>query len=358
MDLQELLDQIWPGWEIVDKIGEGSFGVVYEARRQDLSGVTRSAIKAVVIPRSESELDALYSEGMGPSQTHTYLENIVKDYSREIRLMESVKGHSNIVSIEDHAICEHKDKTAWHIFIRMELLTPLTKYVALNGISEKGIVKLGMDMCRALSVCADRHIIHRDIKPENIFINEMGNYKLGDFGVARKLEQTTMGFTRTGALNYMAQEVYNDAIGDMNFEDASRADIYSLGLVMYCLANGSRLPFLPQGKTILSLEDRKNAFARRIHGDALPPPTGQISERLCRIILKACAYDPKGRYSSVREMLQALEELERSPTASVTPAVNNDAQSCDNRSKQDVSEEQKGDSRKKPGKCCCWRSCR
>ncbi len=317
MDIKELMSEVWPEWEITERIGEGSFGVVYKAKRTGLAGVSWSAVKVTSIPRSESELDSLRSEGLSPEQAHTYFENIVRDYSHEIRLMESVKGHSNIVSIEDYSIYEHRDKTAWDILIRMELLTPLTKYMALNEIKEKDIVRLGTDLCRALSVCAGRQIVHRDVKPENIFVSELGSFKLGDFGVARKLDHTTMDFTRTGALNYMAPEIFNDTEQEIGFDDAAKADIYSLGLVMYCLANHSRLPFLPADKKILSLEDRKSAFAERVRGTELPRPCGEISDGLWQVIRKACAFDPERRYASAGEMLEALEAPGGKAAASV-----------------------------------------
>ena len=307
MDIHELLKKVWPEWEITERIGEGSFGVVYKAKRTDLAGESWSAIKVTSIPRSESELDTLSSEGLSLEQTHTYLENIVRDYSDEIRLMGAVKGHSNIVSIEDYMIYEHKDKTAWDIFIRMELLTPLTKYAALNDVAEKDIFTLGTDLCRALSACAVNRIVHRDIKPENIFINSLGSFKLGDFGVARRLDHATMDFTRAGAMNYMAPEAINGTDFETDFDDAVKADIYSLGLVMYWLANHFRLPFLPKDKKILSLEDRRNAFGERIRGAELPRPGGEISEGLWQVIRKACAFDPKRRYASADEMLEALE---------------------------------------------------
>ena len=101
METQELVRHVWPEWELAGKLGEGSFGEVYKARRQDLAGESFCAVKIAEIPRSESELDALRSEGLTEAQAHTYLENIVKDYAHEIRLMEAVKGHSNIVTIED-----------------------------------------------------------------------------------------------------------------------------------------------------------------------------------------------------------------------------------------------------------------
>ena len=94
-------------------------------------------------------------------------------------------------------------------------------------------------MCNALELCEKRGIIHRDIKPDNIFINDNGDYKLGDFGVARQLEKSSTFMSRRGNQAYMAPEVYK---GEWYGE---KADIYSLGLVLYRLLNNSRIPFMP-----------------------------------------------------------------------------------------------------------------
>lgn len=67
--------------------------------------------------------------------------------------------------------------------------------------------KLGKDICIALEECEKRKILHRDIKPENIFIDSDGNFKIGDFGVARQLENISTTMSQKGTYNYMAPEV-------------------------------------------------------------------------------------------------------------------------------------------------------
>ena len=182
MDIRQFVRSVWPDWEVVEAIGEGNFGTVYRAQRGDIVGVTDSAIKVTVIPQDSGELDSLRMEGLSAEQSRSYLENIVRDLAAEIRLMESVKGYTNIVSIEDYKIVEHRDRIAWTIFIRMELLTPLSQRIAEAPLSEREVIRLGKDMCAALSVCHKKNIFHRDIKPENIFVNDQGDYKLGDSG--------------------------------------------------------------------------------------------------------------------------------------------------------------------------------
>ena len=306
-DIREILKKIWPEWSIADKIGEGSFASVYKAVRQDLIGTSYAAIKVIQIPRNSNEIDALRAEGLDEDGTYAYYQGLVKDYSAEIRLMDSVKGYTNIVSIDDYRIYQPEGKTLWYIFIRMELLTPLVKHIALEGADEEKIIRLGIDLCTALDVCSQHHIVHRDIKPENIFINSNGDFKLGDFGVARNLEKITHGLSFKGTPNYMAPEVVKATLKETDFSSAAKVDIYSLGMVMYWLGNCSKLPFLPQ-KQIATPEDRNNAFYRRMGGEKLPSPQ-QISPELQRIVLKACSYNPDDRYSSAAEMKADLLRL-------------------------------------------------
>ena len=309
-DIREIMKKIWPEWTIVNIIGEGSFATVYKAVRQDMIGTSYAAIKVTRIPRDSNEIDSLHAEGLEPEKTYDYYQGVVKDYSAEIKLMDSVKGYTNIVAIDDYRIYQPEDRLVWYIFIRMELLTPLVKDVARHGIDEDRIIRLGIDLCTALDVCRQHNIVHRDIKPENIFVNDNGYFKLGDFGVARNLEKMTNGLSLKGTPNYMAPEVAKSIITEVDFNSAARIDIYSLGMVMYWLANGSKLPFLPLNKQIASPEDRKNAFIRRINGETLPPPR-LVSPELQQIILKACSYDPGSRYRSAYDMKTALFRLQQ-----------------------------------------------
>ena len=303
------MNEIWPGWEIVKKIGSGSYGTVYEAVKKDSYTETRSAIKVISVPQNSSELDALYSAGMPEDSTSAYLDQVVSELVNEIGIMQTFKGTQNIVSIEDYDVVK-KDILERDIYIRMELLTPLCEYMKDNVLSEKDVVKLGIDICNALVLFGKKNIIHRDIKPDNIFVNEYGNFKLGDFGIARSLENMTHGLTsRIGTPNYMAPEVYKGESYD------ARADIYSLGLVLYRLLNNNCLPFwnyndqlhTPQKTMPLSpyTQGLSDAFMRRMNGDSLPAPCN-ASPEMSRIILRACSYDPNNRYSTANEMKRDL----------------------------------------------------
>ena len=90
----------------------------------------------------------------------------------------------------------------------MEYLTSFMDYCAEKQLTEKEVIKLGMDLSKALEYCRKLKIIHRDIKPENIFVSRFGDFKLGDFGIARELERTMSGFSKKGTYSYMAPEMY------------------------------------------------------------------------------------------------------------------------------------------------------
>ena len=295
-------EPIFGEWSIVREIGEGSFGKVFEIERRDFGYTYKAALKAITIPQSRSEIERIADDGMGPESVTAYFRGFVQELVEEFRIMSKLKGESNIVSYEDHRVIEHTDEIGWDVFIRMELLTPLTKYAKEHGISRADVIRLGIDICSALELCRKNNIIHRDIKPENIFVSENGKFKLGDFGIAKTVEKTTGGLSKKGTYTYMAPEVYKgEAYG-------ASVDIYSLGIVLYRFMNNNRAPFLPPYPPPIKYADRESAMARRIKGETLPAPAN-ADEALSQVILKACAYKPEERYRSAADMRRDLEAL-------------------------------------------------
>lgn len=292
----------WPEWEIEKLIGRGSYGAVYRARKDVDGALAYSAIKVISIPYLDSEIESMAVEGLTISDSIKYYKQLTEDIIKEVSFMESCKDDSNIVAIQSYKVVEEEDKPHYDIYIRMELLTPLNTYLCDKTLSEQDVIKLGIDMCNALSVCERKNIIHRDIKPENIFVNEFGDFKLGDFGIARSLEGMTFGFSQKGTFNYMAPEVFNSSFYD------SRADIYSLGIVLYKFLNHNRLPFLDSEKQLLSPTERRLAVERRLKGDKIPPIKG-VSPELSDIITKACSYSPEDRFETAEAMKNALLKL-------------------------------------------------
>ena len=290
-------EPIFGKWHIVRELGEGSFGKVFEIERRDFGGTYKAALKAITIPQSQSEVKDILASGMDEQSVTSYFRGFVEEMIAEFVLMSKLKGHSNIVSYEDHDVIQHAEGIGWDIFIRMELLTPLLDYTRKSDLSRSDVIKLGIDICKALEVCRKNNIIHRDIKPQNIFISD-----LGDFGIARTVEKTMGGLSKKGTYHYMAPEVFKSE------PYGASVDIYSLGIVLYRFMNNNRLPFFPPFPSPIKFSDSDAALACRMKGETIPAPAN-ADDALSQVILKACAYSPKDRYLSPSDMRRDLEAL-------------------------------------------------
>ena len=295
-------EPLFNSWYIKEQIGEGSFGKVFRIEREDFGVVYKAALKTITIPYSQSEVNNIMADGMDETSATSYFQQLVREIVSEFVLMSRLKGTSNIVSYEDHIVLAHNNHICWDILIRMELLTPLHEHVQKTCFSTKEAIKVGIDMCRALELCRKNNIVHRDIKPENIFCSENGDYKLGDFGIARTLERTVGGLSKKGTYAYMAPEIYRDE------EYGPEVDIYSLGIVLYRLLNENRTPFLPAYPNPIAYRDREIAIKKRMSGEPLPKPS-KADDKLAAVILKATEFMPENRYQSPTHMRIALEDI-------------------------------------------------
>ncbi len=300
MENWENIQLPWPDWTITAYLGGGGYGKVYQIERTVSGLQEEAALKIISRPADDQEIEAYYDNGYdAESMVATYTDELQR-YVKEYQMMRELQGQSNIVSCDDFAVVPREDGIGGSIFIRMELLTPLPKAVKKEMLSEEQVIRLGKDICRALILCEERNIIHRDIKPDNIMISRFGDFKLGDFGVARVQDHTTNA-TKMGTHGYAAPEVEHMQ------KYGKEADIYSLGITLYWLLNNRRMPLL-RADEILNGTKVSEAMVRRYNGEPLPPPRDG-SEGLKAIVLKACAYDAKNRYRSASEMYQALEAL-------------------------------------------------
>ena len=164
-------------WYITRELGSGAFGTVFEVERKDEPGM-KSAIKVISIPRTQSEVRSYSNDNydLDEKSISSYFYGFVEEFKKEILVMSRLRGYTNIVSYEDHEIIQKDDGIGWDIFIRMELLTPLNEYYKDYPPNQRDIIKLGIDLCRALEICGKYNIVHRDIKPGNIFVSETGDY--------------------------------------------------------------------------------------------------------------------------------------------------------------------------------------
>ena len=309
-NIQELLTSVWPEWKIVRHIGEGGSGNVYLIKR-DLPNAQEAALKVIRLPKDPLLLDLFEKNPESHIALRLEYEKIVQDVSNEIAMMYTLQKSPHIVHLEDHYIYQDPQTFSWTILIRMELLRPVLYFCPM---SEKEVLKLGIDICSALEDCSSHNILHRDIKPSNLFMNSCGDYKLGDFGISKVLQISDETTTdRCGTPSYMAPELLSDKPYDC------RADLYSLGLVLYTLLNENKQPFLPLDKQICSYQEHMNAYYRRVTGETLPAPVN-ASEATVKILKQACAFHPKDRYENASHMKKALTEiLENSASADHSP---------------------------------------
>lgn len=295
-------EDTWFGWNVVKTLGKGSYGSVYQIERTIPGKATseQAALKVMSVPHSQEDIEDLENQGYDKETITAYYRKQLDEILREYSIMLDLKGHTNIIYCDEVKWIPHDDGIGWDIYIRMELLSPLRDVIGA-GYQEKTVVRLGIDICKALCRCQQNGIIHRDVKPQNILVSRSGDYKLGDFGVAKVSEKTTAG-TITGTYEYMAPEVFR------GLKYNACADIYSLGMVLYWLMNNKRTPFMPQPPHIPSVSQVETARAKRFSGETIPDPV-HGSKELKQIVLKACAYDAKDRFQSADELLEALQSL-------------------------------------------------
>lgn len=301
---------VFGNWKVTELIGEGGFGKVYKIEREDFGIHNVAALKVLTVPCDSSEEKELENDGLSREETEKYLIELVEDTVREVALMCELKGEPNVVGYEDHYVEKVDGSLKWNIFIRMEYLTPMSIYFKENVLNTKTALKLACDICTALETCHENHIIHRDIKPENIFVSRNGDFKLGDFGIARTMEKTVGAFSKKGTYSYMAPEVYSGK------DYSDNVDVYSLGLLLYRLFNKNKLPFTALDR-VSTYAEREQALLKRMSGAELPAPV-EANEDLSQIILKACAFDPEKRYKNASEMKSDILFLIENKTAERT----------------------------------------
>ena len=291
---------VWPGWETVRLIGRGSFGAVYEIRRDVFGDTEHCAMKHISIPQSENEILEMRSEGQNEESISRTFAEQARAILTEYKLMMRLNSCPNVVVCHDVNYNQKDGGLGWDIDIRMELLTTLMQRLSEQQTwPESEILRLGRDMARALCACRELSVLHRDVKPQNIFVAQDGRYKLGDFGIARTAQKSGSATMRTGTFAYMAPEVFNGKHYD------ETADQYSLGMVLYWLLNERRGPFVKENTP----REKEAALYRRMGGEPVPPPANG-SDTLKHIVLKCCAFDPEERFESPEELLKALENAE------------------------------------------------
>ena len=302
-DDERIVAKFWPDWELGDSLGEGSFGTVYGVKRHSEYGPdVEAAVKVIKIPMLKSDVGARRLQGMSDDEIRAFYRKQMDDISDEVRIMQSLVGVPNVVVIHDYQIHEQDDGFGWIVGIRMERLEPLDDHFARVGIpSEREVARVGIDICSALAVCHEQHIIHRDVKPANVFFREAGeHYALGDFGIARQVQRdSSTRLSQRGTPYFMAPELYHGE------QYGTNIDVYSLGVMLYRYLNHLRYPFCPPFPEQLGTNDEELANKQRLNKAPMEPIRG-VNENLSAIVCKACDPNPKTRYQTANELRKDL----------------------------------------------------
>lgn len=218
-----------------------------------------------------------------------------KNESKAIALL----SHPNIVKVYDVNFGEKLQ------YIVMEYIDGITlkEYITKQGaITWNDALFFMTQILRAVQHAHDKGIVHRDIKPQNIILLQNGNIKVTDFGIARfsRSETRTLTEQAIGSVHYIAPE---QAKGEFTDE---KADIYSLGVVLYEMLAGS-VPFEAESAVSVALMQLQ-ADAKRLTDINPDIPLGL--EQIC---IRAMQKNPLDRYQTATEMLLDIEEIIKNP---------------------------------------------
>lgn len=272
-------------YQILSRLGAGGMGEVYQAR--------------------DTRLDRTVALKILPADVAADAERM-RRFVREAKAAGAL-NHPHVATI--HEIGEAATEMGGIQFIAMEYVAGQTLAAKINGqpLSCNEIIKIGSQIADVLDEAHGKGITHRDIKPANVMINERGQVKMLDFGLARFAQPVSIGSASStlaetasgivmGTVPYMSPE---QALGhDVDY----RSDIFSLGVVLYEMATG-QLPFAGTG-TVETLDRILHAEPEAIAQFNADAPAG-----LEQIISRCLAKKREARYQSAAELLTALQTL-------------------------------------------------
>ena len=269
-----------PGYQIIDKIGKGSMGVVYKAKQTSVDRIV--AVKIL--------LDSL-------AQNKEYIKRFDREAKNAAKL-----SHNNIVNAIDAGEADGR------YFFVMEFVEGLTikDEIDKNRIfDEKTALKITLAVAEALKHASERGLIHRDIKPENVILTKDGNVKLADLGLARLTADEKWAMSEAGMAigtpYYISPEQVRGQI-DVDI----RADIYSLGATLYHMVTG-KVPY--DGETpeeVMKKHANKNVI--------LVPPdhlNTNLSSGLGMVVETMMAKNRDNRYRNPDDLIMDLKCLQQ-----------------------------------------------
>ena len=291
------------GYVVSETIDSGAFGTVYKVIKTNVSGQYVRALKHITIPTKKQYNSVLNSMGGDASKADNYFLQMLKNVVSEIQILNTLseKDAAHIVRYYENDIQTIDSPKQYNIFILMEYLTPLDKFIEDSDFCVRDVVKLGLDVLSGLRLCHDNGVIHRDIKDENIFVSDNGEFKIGDFGVSKILKDSSKAESLKGTPNFLAPEVY---LGKESYTKS--VDLYSLGIVLYRLLNYSRNPFLPHFPEQYYSADENIAFEERMSGK-IPDLPSLGGDLIGQVIIKSIS-DSSSRFQTADEFIDAFEK--------------------------------------------------
>jgi serine/threonine-protein kinase len=261
------------GYEVIRELGRGGMGTTYLARQISMDRLV--ALK-VLLPR--------YSQD----------EEYIRRFEREAKMAARL-NHEVI------ATAYEVGEVGGQHFLSMEYAPGSTVGAMIEekgAFPEKEIVRMVVEVCRALQHAHEHEMVHRDVKPDNIIVKPNGHVKLVDMGLARSTTHGGSSLTDVGLVvctpDYASPE---QGQGMKNLD--IRSDIYSLGCVFYEMLTASA-PF--QGSTPM-------ATVNMHINDPLPPVSGlrpDASELVCRVVERMTAKRPEDRHQTPKEVIEEL----------------------------------------------------
>lgn len=288
------IKKILPEWTLSYIISEKRGEKLYQAEKQSGDTTKYSTIRAINIPADKEELEEMRAEFPQEDELKKHIEEKMKRKKAELQLLRSLCAKPGIVSMRESYDISNNDETSYLIVARYDYIETLDSYIRSNGLTIGAAIRMGIDVCKGLENIRKLEKVHGNVRPENIYVNDNGRFKLGGFDIDLIENRKTIADDDYSFLRYAAPEMCSGG------RKIFASDVYSLGLVLYRILNGGKLPFENE-------YSQEKAVKMRLSGEPIPRPAYNAG-KLTDVVMKACSYDPKDRYVTGYYMRKALEE--------------------------------------------------
>lgn len=290
-------------WKLEKIVSVGSFDTVYEVADNGVG--TRGLCKRIVIPTDKQCEAALkLTEGVLDSEakekTNEIFKNIFDIVCQEINTVCALSKNNNVMKYYNHHVEYLHDPTGYEIFISTEYLQPFNQFLKTHALTVGEAIKLAKDVCIGLEGFHNEGgSAYLSVNDRALFVDENGNFKLGDISISRLLSIGGEQIINEGT-SYWAPEVFRGA-GNVT------SDVFSLGILLYRIFNKNKFPVLKRAKKTGVESVGSEIYHRSWMKFDLPP---KAPLPLAKVIVKACSPFIENRYQSPQEFLKALKDAE------------------------------------------------